>query len=336
MSASFQQIKSKFEADIAFMKDDNDAIVSGSFKQSEHHSSTFIGLNSQTPLLPDQLDFLVSLLPDSLKIIGIKNRSSDCFFEVVAITEKEILSLKSQLKNFCKLHQLDWVCCSFPVPIKPGVIVFDLESTLVEQEYLDLIAENFLTIHQQSKIAEITAAAMSGTIDLVDSFANRLRLLQGIPYKALEQLANSPCLFSAEIQSSIDILRELSFDISVATGGFEPFANRVCSHLSISEYCCNHFTVEDGLLTGGQSHAIVDANYKAFWLNQQSQKNNPELGIKIAVGDGANDIEMMKLANFAVGYKPKPVVSDFTDMNIIHTDYSFLANMLLFAFRTDR
>ena len=184
------------------------------------------------------------------------------------------------------------------------LVVFDMDSTLIQCEVIDELAR---LAGVGNEVAAITERAMHGELDFRSSFRERLGLMKGLPISAAEEFAeNLPLMEGAE--HLISTLKQLGFKTAICSGGFTLFGRKLQERLGIDYVFANELEVEDGMLTGRVVGEIVDGNRKAELMRQIGA----ELGLArrqiIAVGDGANDLPMIQQAGLGIAFRSKPVV----------------------------
>jgi phosphoserine phosphatase len=188
----------------------------------------------------------------------------------------------------------------------PRLVVFDMDSTLIEQEVIDLIAAS---IGVEAEVSAITARAMNGELDFSDSFKERVKLLKGVEGDIFTKLRSviTPTKGAREL---IKALKRLGVKTAVLSGGFIPLTQWLADHLGI-DYAFANSLESDGTtnkLTGEVVGSIVNKERKRDLLVEIAQKENVALEQVVAVGDGANDLLMMKAAGLGVAFNAKPVV----------------------------
>ena len=184
------------------------------------------------------------------------------------------------------------------------LVVFDMDSTLIQVEVIDELAKE---AGVGERVAKITAAAMRGELDFPSAFRQRVRLLQGLPVEALERVAaRIPIMDGAE--RLISTLRSLGYKTGILSGGFTYFGERLRRHLGVDYLYANELEIRDGAVTGEVTGEIVDGQVKARRLREIAEREGIGLEQCIAVGDGANDLPMIGLAGLGIAFHAKPVV----------------------------
>jgi len=192
------------------------------------------------------------------------------------------------------------------------LILFDMDSTLIQCEVIDELAKHAGVGPQ---VAEITEAAMRGEIDFQESFRRRMRLLKGMKEGVLQGIADTlPVTEGAP--RLIANLKMLGYKVGILSGGFTYFARKLQKELGIDYVHANELDFKNGELTGEVKGTIVDAQRKAHLLREIAAKEGFSLKQVIAVGDGANDIPMLKLAGLGVAFHAKPKVKKEAQVGI--------------------
>jgi phosphoserine phosphatase len=186
---------------------------------------------------------------------------------------------------------------------------FDMDSTLIEQE---VIVELAKTAGIGAEVEAITEAAMRGEIDFDESFARRVALLEGIPTTALDEIC-ARLKISTGAHTTITALKALGYHTILVSGGFTYFANYVAERLGIDEVHANFLDIEEGEVTGHIQLPIVNGDKKAAIVQQTAERLGIEMTQVVCVGDGANDLPMMALADLGVAYNAKPIVQARAD-----------------------
>ncbi|XOZ34997.1 phosphoserine phosphatase SerB [Halomonadaceae bacterium KBTZ08] len=186
------------------------------------------------------------------------------------------------------------------------LVVFDMDSTLIEAEVIDELAEEAGVGH---KVAEITERAMRGELDFSQSFRERVALLEGMEESVLERVA-ARLKLTEGAERLINTLRNLGYRTAILSGGFTYFARHLQKQLNIDYVYANDLEIQDGRVTGEVAGRIVDGQRKAELLEQIADQERIRLEQVIAVGDGANDLPMLSKAGLGVAFRAKPLVKE--------------------------
>ncbi|UYM18448.1 phosphoserine phosphatase SerB [Endozoicomonas euniceicola] len=184
------------------------------------------------------------------------------------------------------------------------LVVFDMDSTLIQAEVIDLLAD---AAGAGAKVAEITERAMRGELDFNASFRERLAMLKGLDESVLQGIAEKlPMTEGAE--RLINSLRALGYRTAILSGGFTYFARHLQEQLGIDYVYANELDIKEGKVTGKVKGDIVNGERKASLLQQIADKEDILLDQVIAVGDGANDLPMLSVAGLGIAFRAKPLV----------------------------
>lgn len=184
------------------------------------------------------------------------------------------------------------------------LVVFDMDSTLIRQEVIDELAHE---AGAGATVAAITEAAMRGEIDFSESLKQRVATLKGLEQSVLERVAERLTLTEGA-ERLIKTLRMLGYKTAVISGGFSFFGERLKTQLGLDYVYANELTIAQGRLTGEVSGTIIDGERKAKLLAQIATEEHIALEQVIAVGDGANDLPMLRLAGLGIAFHAKPLV----------------------------
>ncbi|MDO1500638.1 phosphoserine phosphatase SerB [Winogradskyella maritima] len=196
------------------------------------------------------------------------------------------------------------------------LVCFDMDSTLIQTEVIDELAE---LAGVGEEVKAITESAMQGEIDFNESFKRRMKLLKGLPESELQNVAeNLPITKGA--RRLIDTLHSYGFKTAILSGGFTYFGNYLKEKLDIDYVHANTLEIKDGVLTGNYIGDIVDGQKKAEHLQALADELGLDIGQTIAVGDGANDMPMLNLAGLGIAYHAKPKVRDSAQSSISNVD----------------
>ena len=184
------------------------------------------------------------------------------------------------------------------------LVVFDMDSTLIDAEVIDELAHE-AGVGQQ--VAAITEAAMHGKLDFEQSFRQRLALLEGMPAEVLPLVAKRLSL-NEGAEYLLKRLKQLGFKTAIVSGGFLYFAHYLQSILGVDYVYANELDISDGRVTGRVSGEIIDGQRKAQLLRELAYREGLRLEQVIAVGDGANDLPMLQIAGLGIAFRAKPLV----------------------------
>jgi len=192
------------------------------------------------------------------------------------------------------------------------LVVFDMDSTLIEAEVIDELAKEAGVGEQ---VAEITEAAMRGELDFSQSFRRRVALLKGLDESVLETVAQR-LRMTEGAERLIRTLKNLGYKTAILSGGFTYFAQMLKERLGSDYVFANELEIKDGKVTGEVTGRIVDGARKAELLKEIASRENIRLEQAIAVGDGANDLPMLSVAGLGIAFRAKPLVKKSAEHSI--------------------
>ena len=198
----------------------------------------------------------------------------------------------------------------------PGLLVMDMDSTAIQIECIDEIARLAGT---GEMVAEVTERAMRGELDFTASLRQRVGTLEGADAQILGQVRDALPLMPGLVQLGLK-LETLGWKVAIASGGFTFFADYLRDKLRLTAAVANELEIIDGRLTGQVIGDIVDANYKAMTLRRLADEHQIPGTQTVAIGDGANDLPMIKAAGLGIAYHAKPKVNEQTEVTIRHAD----------------
>lgn len=222
-------------------------------------------------------------------------------------TKEQEAMVRAQLLSFSDASHVDHVYQSQSVDIsRPGLAVFDMDSTLIKAEVMDELA---VDAGIGEEIAAITASAMRGEIDFTESFVKRLSLLDGLSSDVMEGVF-ARIEYMEGIEKLMKVLNHFDWHTAILSGGFTFFADKIKHAFDFSEVHANVLEIEDDKLTGKHIGPIVDGSRKKYLLETILQETGYSQSQTIACGDGANDLLMLNTANLGVALHAKPLVRE--------------------------
>ncbi len=233
---------------------------------------------------------------------------------------------RDEIAPYCIANRLDYGFV--PHDRKPadfGLLVMDMDSTLISIECIDEIAD---MQGLKPQVAAITEAAMRGEIDFAQSLRRRVALLEGLDEHALQRVYDERLKLSPGAERMLAKLKESGIRTLLVSGGFVFFTERLKARLGLDYTRANKLEIADGKLTGKVVGDVFDAQGKADWL----VKTRDELKLRreqvIAMGDGANDLKMMAQAGISIAYHAKPVVREQASYALNFAGLDGLVNLL--------
>ncbi|MFP5310717.1 MAG: phosphoserine phosphatase SerB [Actinomycetes bacterium] len=192
------------------------------------------------------------------------------------------------------------------------LVVLDVDSTLIQDEVIELLAAEAGVL---AEVADITARAMAGELDFEGSLRERVALLEGLEVAALDRVRERITL-TAGARTFVRTLKRLGFKVAIVSGGFTAFTDALAAQLGIDHAVANELEVVDGRLTGGLVGPVVDRARKAAVLREVAAAEDIGLEQTVAVGDGANDLDMLAAAGLGIAFNAKPVVREVADTTV--------------------
>jgi phosphoserine phosphatase len=198
------------------------------------------------------------------------------------------------------------------------MIVMDVDSTLVQGEVIEMLAAHS---GHQAEVASVTERAMRGEIDFEASLRERVSLLAGIPASALDEVYDALVL-APGARTLIRILRRLGYRFGLVSGGFSQITDRLAADLGIHYSRANELEIVDGVLTGGIVGDVVDRAGKAHALRDFAAAVGIPVESVVAIGDGANDLDMLEVAGLGIAYNARALVQEAADtaVNVPYLD----------------
>jgi phosphoserine phosphatase len=223
------------------------------------------------------------------------------------------LSIRQCLAEVTISHSVD-------IAVSPGglmrwakkLIVMDVDSTLIQQEVIELLADK---AGVQDHVVAITDAAMRGEIDFAESLVARVALLKGLPESVIAQV-QSEITLTPGARTLVQTLHKLGHSVALVSGGFTEVIKPIADELQIMHLRANSLEIADGLLTGKVKGRIIDRAGKASALKEFAAIEGVTLEQTVAIGDGANDLDMISIAGLGIAFNAKPSVRAAADSSV--------------------
>jgi phosphoserine phosphatase len=235
------------------------------------------------------------------------------------ISGADVGSLRTELALVATSEGID-------IAVAPGglarrgrrLVVLDVDSTLIQQEVIELLAAHS---GREAEVAEVTARAMAGELDFEESLRARVATLAGLPESVLDEVRESVQL-TPGARTLVRTLKRLGFTVGLVSGGFIEIVGELADDLGIDHARANRLEIEDGHLTGRVVGEVVDRAGKARALREFAEQEGLPLSRTVAIGDGANDLDMLDVAGLGVAFNAKPIVQEQaqTAVNVPYLD----------------
>lgn len=204
------------------------------------------------------------------------------------------------------------------------LVIFDVDSTLIEQEVIELLAD---CAGKRSEVEAVTERAMSGELDFTASLKARVRHLEGLPERVIEETL-AKCSITKGAKQLIAAIHLAGGKVGAVSGGFSQLLDPLAKELELDFHRANTLEVVDGYLTGDVTGPIIDKPAKATALIEWAQSLDLDLKYTVAIGDGANDLDMMAVAGLGIGFNAKPRVRKAADIILDSADLSEAVGLL--------
>ena len=198
-----------------------------------------------------------------------------------------------------------------------GLCVMDVDGTLILEEVIDLLGRE---VGCEEEIAQLTSRAMRGELDFESSLRDRVSFLEGLPISVFDTAFNSIHL-SPNVQEFISILQKNGIQVGLVSGGFTPIVERLAKSLGIAYFSANQLEVKDGFLTGKLVGHIISPEVKQATLEQWRKELKLPRERTVAIGDGANDLLMLKSAGLGIAFCAKEVLKKEIPHHIDKRDF---------------
>ena len=198
------------------------------------------------------------------------------------------------------------------------IVMLDMDSTLIEQEVINLLGQ---AAGKSSEIEAITDKAMAGDLDFKTALIERVSLLKGLDHNILSKVRDQITLTKGA-KKLVDELHQHGHKVGVVSGGFIEVIEPILKSLEIDFYRANKLRIKDGILTGEIDGPLIDSHAKRMALEEFADQEQVRLEQTVAIGDGANDLEMIKAAGLGIAFNAKPKVAAAADTTISNQDLS--------------
>lgn len=207
-----------------------------------------------------------------------------------------------------------------------GLCVLDVDGTLIEEEVIDLLGKE---AGCEKEVAQITAQAMRGELDFESSLKKRVALLKGISTDVFDKIYSELHL-SKNASQFIKILQENQIEVGLVSGGFTIIVEKLAKEFGIPLFVANQLEISDGHLTGNLIGPVISREVKEETLVSWANRLEVPLECTIAVGDGANDLKMLKRAGIGIGFCAKDIVKKEINLQVDERDFGKVLEMIDF------
>jgi len=207
-----------------------------------------------------------------------------------------------------------------------GLCVLDVDGTLIEEEVIDLLGKE---ADCEEEVALLTVQAMRGELDFEESLRKRVSLLQGLSVDIFDKIYRELHL-SKNTAQFINILQENRIEVGLVSGGFIPIVERLAKDLGISLFAANQLEIRGGHLTGNLIGPLINREVKEETFIRWADELKVPIERTIAIGDGANDLAMLKRAGIGIGFCAKEIVKEEIPLQIEERDLTKVLNLIDF------
>ena len=204
------------------------------------------------------------------------------------------------------------------------LVQLDVDSTFIQQEAIELLAAKAGVLEQ---VSAITESAMRGELDFEQSLRSRVSLLKGLPESAITTV-QAEIRLTDGAQDLVNMLHAKGHSVALVSGGFIDIIEPMIHSLSIKHYKANKLEIIGGILTGHLVGPIIDRAAKAAALHEFAAASGVQIENTVAIGDGANDLDMMAEAGLSIAFNAKPIVVEAADLAINKPSLSSVAQLI--------
>jgi phosphoserine phosphatase len=282
-------------------------------------SSNVTAVSYGVKLSPAELEHLRSLLTGSGASLAAESRTGDHRFEVYSVdfslasgTAADIAALRKEVAA-AGFSSMDTAIVPAPLREAPRkFLIMDVDSTLIQQEVIELLAAY---AGKREEVAAVTEAAMRGELDFAQSLHARVAVLAGLPADVVDSV-RAEVKLSEGAAELVAAFKAAGHAVAVVSGGFNQILHPIVADLGLDYSIANELEIVDGALTGKVIGAVIDRAAKEKYLREWAAAEGVPMEHTIAVGDGANDLDMLSAAGIGVAFNAKPAVRAAADAAI--------------------
>jgi phosphoserine phosphatase len=257
-----------------------------------------------------------SLILERIGILQVSGHENHCNMLLTGTSDAKTMTMR--LRPLAERLNVDIAVTSLPPTPRlsePGLLLMDMDSTLIQCECIDEIAD-FMGIKEQ--VAVITQLSMEGELDFVASFTERVKLLKGLDAGVLQQVLDERIKLTDGAEDLIKGLQAHGWKTGLVSGGFTFYTSHFEEQLGLDFSLGNQLEIIDGKLTGDFIGEIIDANSKRTALLTKAEEWNIPIAQTIAIGDGANDLPMIETAGMGIAFHAKSRVRELAPYALTH------------------
>jgi phosphoserine phosphatase len=277
----------------------------------QRHAVTVLGQSLSPSTLSAVADAVAETGGNIDRIVRLATRPVVAYDLVVIAGD--VAAMRRSLVQVAHAHQVDIAVQVNGLERRAKrLVVMDVDSTLIRDEVIELLADE---ADCNDAVAAITARAMAGELDFEESLRERVRLLRGLDGAAIER-ARARIRLTPGARTFVSTLKRLGFAVAVVSGGFTVFTDRLQADLALDHAYANTLEIVDGMVTGEVVGPVVDRAGKARLLSEIAAAEQVPLSQTVAIGDGANDLDMLAAAGLGIAFNAKPVVRQQADTTV--------------------